>query len=77
MSARLLPPRRVNETDRREAHRNPHQDAADVAIGQCLVGRRGRMFEQCCEATGRNHEEAEQRPLHRVLLPVASGRGHL
>jgi len=33
------------------------------------------VLEQDRKAAGRHHEEAEERPFHRVFLPVA-GRGH-
>lgn len=70
VSARLFPPRRVNDGDGRETHRQAHQQAADDRVWNRLPDRRGRIFEHDRHRRRRDHEEAEPGRFHQVFGPV-------
>ena len=71
---RLLAPGRVDQRNRSQAHRQPHEGAAEQRVRERLGRQRGRMVEKDSENTGRHHEEAEAGRLDHVLGPVTGQR---
>src|SRR6478672_8120179 len=76
MGARALAPWRVDNTDGRAPHREPHQETPYEWIGQCSLDRGGRMLEYRCEREGRDHKNTQTGAFDQVFRPVVFENRH-